>query len=137
MKLTSRRAYHRELNLGLFFGGLVVIGGLVAFLFGEAIAGVMPGCSFQINTGLPCLTCGTTRSVLALRRGDLLTSLRLSPLMWGTISFVTVWSLWSLLIHFKGRRPMLVLTRLEKRALKILVPLLVLGYWGYLVATGV
>jgi hypothetical protein len=37
-------------------------------------------CPFRLATGLPCPLCGTTRSLLALGRGDLETSLQSSPL---------------------------------------------------------
>ena len=39
-------------------------------------------CLIQRTTGYPCPTCGSTRSVLALLRGDLPGSLRASPLLW-------------------------------------------------------
>lgn len=39
-------------------------------------------CLVQRTTGYPCPTCGSTRSVLALLRGDLPGSLRASPLLW-------------------------------------------------------
>ena len=37
-------------------------------------------CPFHALTGLPCLTCGTTRAALALVRGDLATALTFNPL---------------------------------------------------------
>src|SRR5438552_10603223 len=39
-----------------------------------------PQCAFQAMTGLPCLTCGTTRSLLALGRFDLMRSFQFNPL---------------------------------------------------------
>ena len=137
MKLGARRPYPREVNLGLLFGAIVFLCMLVAVLFGESLAGIMPKCTFRGTTGIPCLTCGTTRSVLALGRGELLTSLRLSPLLWVTLLLFVSWAIWSLVLHFRNLRPSIALTRREKRALRFLIPLTVLGYWSYLVAIGV
>ncbi len=39
-------------------------------------------CLLRRATGVPCPTCGSTRSVLAALRGDFLGSLRASPLLW-------------------------------------------------------
>lgn len=47
----------------------------------------LPACHFLAITGYPCLTCGATRTVLALSRGDFLLALQLNPLV--CISIVT------------------------------------------------
>lgn len=39
-------------------------------------------CLLRRISGHPCPTCGSTRSVVALLRGDLLGSVRASPLLW-------------------------------------------------------
>lgn len=38
-------------------------------------------CHLKLLTGVPCATCGTTRALLALHHGKLLTAFRLNPLM--------------------------------------------------------
>ena len=38
-------------------------------------------CPFRAITGVPCPTCGFTRALLALLRGDLMGSLRLHPML--------------------------------------------------------
>lgn len=47
-------------------------------------------CLLRRTTGVPCPTCGSTRSVLALLRGDVAGSLQASPLLWiaGTLLIV-------------------------------------------------
>jgi hypothetical protein len=40
-----------------------------------------PGCSFRQLTGLPCPTCGATRSALSLVHGDLAAAWQRNPLM--------------------------------------------------------
>jgi hypothetical protein len=50
-------------------------------------------CLFRRVTGFPCPTCGSTRSVLALVRGDWATSLRSSPLLWAVGATLAGWGL--------------------------------------------
>jgi hypothetical protein len=58
-------------------GGLVLLNVLqrVHFNFGL----LFWPCGFRARTGLPCLTCGMTRSVLAFSRGDLVEAFRMQP----------------------------------------------------------
>jgi hypothetical protein len=41
---------------------------MVTFL--EPVSGLLPECGFKRLTGIACVTCGLTRSVLAMGRGD-------------------------------------------------------------------
>lgn len=45
----------------------------------EPLSRYVAGCSFHALTGLPCLTCGATRAVLALVALDLPLALRMNP----------------------------------------------------------
>src|SRR5687768_4357832 len=61
----------------------LVVGGAPLRLLGVALAtpGIqLPRCAFKTITGLPCPTCGVTRTVIALSRGDLAGALFLTPL---------------------------------------------------------
>jgi hypothetical protein len=46
---------------------------------GEINLGSYGGCSFERNFGLPCPTCGMTRSITAFMRGKVLSSVVLQP----------------------------------------------------------
>lgn len=39
----------------------------------------VPACSFQATTGYPCPSCGMTRGMVAMTRGNIVTALRLHP----------------------------------------------------------
>jgi len=65
--LTSGERSWRALATGLLGSAL----GILAFLGPESF----PSCTFHELTGYSCLTCGLTRSVLALIRGDLASSI--------------------------------------------------------------
>lgn len=48
---------------------LALLGLRVAALL-EPVSGLLPGCAFKRLTGFACATCGLTRCVMALGRGD-------------------------------------------------------------------
>ncbi len=66
--------------LWIRIGGLAVVPvGLWALAYAIPLPNV-PLCIFRLWTGRPCPGCGMTRSIVALVRGDLFTSLRFHPL---------------------------------------------------------
>jgi hypothetical protein len=61
----------------------LTVGGASLCLLGVALVtpGIqLPLCAFKTITGLPCPTCGITRAVIALSRGDLDRALFMNPL---------------------------------------------------------
>jgi hypothetical protein len=61
----------------------LVVGGASVCLLGVALAtpGIeLPRCLFKTLTGLPCPTCGVTRTVIALSRLDVPRALFMNPL---------------------------------------------------------
>lgn len=63
------------------FGSVTVATAALAVL--ATRAGELPawGCAFKAVTGWPCITCGSTRAVLALLRGDLVAAFVANPLV--------------------------------------------------------
>ena len=59
--------------------GVVTLGACASTVGAGQVAGPVL-CPFRLATGLPCPFCGTTRSLMALGRGDLEASLQLNPL---------------------------------------------------------
>ena len=101
-----------------------------------AMALPWPHCPFLTTTGLPCVTCGATRSAIAFLHGDFLSALR-----WNPLAFVALWALIAFdlyaVIVLLGRMPRLRIvdwTSTEKNAARIMVISLVALNWIYLLA---
>jgi len=67
-------------KLGLLWGA-VALALLALSPLAPALAGSLPECFFRRLTGVPCLTCGGTRAVLALLAGNLPAALQANPLV--------------------------------------------------------
>ena len=91
-------------------------------------------CPLRDTTGLPCLTCGGTHSIVAFMRGDFSEALMANPLVpLGTIALL-IWTLYAFLATVLPRfRWSLELQENEKRATKFLVALVLIGNWIYLI----
>lgn len=66
-------------QLGLLWGAVAVLLLGLAPL-GEQLAAALPACPLKSWTGVPCLSCGTARSALALSHFDLPGAFAVSPL---------------------------------------------------------
>ena len=94
-----------------------------------------PRCAFRAITGLPCLTCGATRSAWQFLPGHFLTSLRFNPLAFLAYCGIAIFDLYAIAVLI-ARTPRLRLsnfTRFEKLVVRILVIALLSGNWLYLV----
>jgi len=94
-----------------------------------------PRCAFRAITGLPCPTCGATRSAWQFLHGHFLTSLRFNPLAFLAYCGIAIFDLYAIAVLI-ARTPRLRLsnfTRFEKLVVRILVIALLSGNWLYLV----
>ena len=80
MTLTWRRLDPLEVDHEALW---LLVGSASLCLLGVALAtpGIqLPRCAFKTITGLPCPTCGLTRTIIALSRGDVDRALFMNPL---------------------------------------------------------
>ena len=94
-----------------------------------------PGCWFRQLTGLPCPTCGATRSALSLAHGDLTAAWRHNPLIFVCYAGTIVLNFYCAGVLF-FQFPRLRLAGLPakvKRCLGVLVLAAVALNWVYLV----
>lgn len=108
--------------LGLIAGPLAV--GLV--LGAERLAMLLAPCALREMTGIPCPTCGTTRSLSALASGDLATAATSNPLALIVVALASTWTVLAI------ARRKLELTPRDRRRLVWLVAGLTAANWLWL-----
>jgi hypothetical protein len=118
----------------------LTVGGASLCLLGIALAtpGIqLPLCTFKVLTGLPCPTCGLTRTVIALSRGDLGRAFFMNPL--AAIAAVAaliylVYAAAVLALRLPRLRPLV--TPMDARILRVAALTLVAVNWAWLIVTG-
>lgn len=93
-----------------------------------------PACVFRAVTGLPCVTCGATRTAVALMHGDLLAAWRLNPLICAGIAAIALFDLYaSVVLIAAARRLRLVSPALNARRVLVVSACAVIALnWAYL-----
>jgi Protein of unknown function (DUF2752) len=135
MRLLWRRRSAKEPDHELIWFAVSVacIAGAAVWL-GRALP--WPGCAFLALTGLPCVTCGATRSMVALLHGNFLAALRWNPLAFLMLGGLVVFDLYAALV-LVGRTARLRIvdwTVIEKNGARIVVIGLLALNWIYLLA---
>lgn len=133
MQLSWRRPAPRELDYELLLSG-ISIGGLGAGALWFALHLPWPHCAFRALTGLPCVTCGATRSLIQLLHGHFLAAWTLNPLAFLALCATAAFDLYALAV-LTTRAPRLRIghfARAEKNFARILVIALLASNWIYL-----
>jgi hypothetical protein len=132
MRLYLQKRNTNQIEFGIIYGGIaLVMLGAGWFL---PVLSLAPDCVFKGLTGIPCPTCGSTRSVVYLAHGDVLSALAMNPL-------TTVFLLASIGYFFASLvsvaldlpRINFILADNEKNVLRAGVVILLLAHWAYLV----
>jgi hypothetical protein len=90
---------------GISFLALTVL--LVAARFFEMLPIQSAPCGLRTLTGIPCLACGGTRSLMALSRGEIVEAAAFNPLVFLGAVAITVWLavvLWRMARGLPARR---------------------------------
>lgn len=135
MRLLWRRRSARELDHESIWLA-VSVASFAAAAAWLALALPWPKCAFLSVTGLPCVTCGATRSAIAFLHGNFFTAARWNPLAFVALTGLTVFNLYAAMV-LVGRMPRLRIvdwTVTEKNAARIVVISLLAMNWIYLLA---
>lgn len=120
------------IEYGIIYGVIAILG-LAAARF-LPVSQIFPPCVFLGLTGIPCPTCGATRSLIHLSHFDITAGLSMNPLVAMAIMAAIVWFLYAvaaIVLSLPGLR--LILTQREKDAARIFFLALAAANWGYLV----
>jgi hypothetical protein len=105
MRLLWRRRSAHELDHELIWLAVSVASFAVAAAW-LALALPWPKCPFLSVTGLPCVTCGATRSAIAFLHRDFPTALRWNPLAFAAFCGLVAFNLYAVIV-LVGRLPRL------------------------------
>ena len=133
MRFVRRNLVPGELDYELVWLG-VSLGSLGFAALWLAFGLPWPRCLFHDLTGLPCLTCGATRSAIAFFHGKFLMALKWNPLIFGTLCGLSVFNVYALaaLVFHAPRLRIHRFTITEKLCLRAAVVTLLLANWIYL-----
>lgn len=134
MRIQMNKREPGQIEFGIIYGSIAVLCALaVKYL---PIAHIAPSCVFRGMSGIPCPTCGVTRTLFSLTKGNLLDAVAMNPLaailMFAAIAYC-LYSIVSFL--FSMRRIMFSLSEPEKDGMRIAAAMIVLANWGYLLYT--
>jgi hypothetical protein len=131
-RLESRDVDHEALWLAVGGAALCIL----------SVALVTPGiqlplCTFKTITGLPCPTCGVTRTIIALSRGQLSRALYMNPLIAVACGLALLYLLYCATVFaFRLPRFRPTVTAAGARRLRIAGLAVLLVNWAWLIATG-
>lgn len=134
MRLVFKKRPTGRIEFGLIYGGIAFLG-LCAARFLPVLT-LLPSCPFNELTGIPCPTCGATRSVLHLAQGDIFSSIAVNPLTSLCFGAAVVYFFYSLVtLVFSLPRVDVLLIAQEKNAVRVGALALVFLNWTYLIVT--
>jgi hypothetical protein len=135
MRLLWRRRSARETDHELIWLA-VSVASIAGGAFWLALSLPLPRCPFFAVTGLPCPTCGATRSAIAFLHGDFLLTLRWNPLAFVAFCAVIAFDLYAaaVLVFQRPRLRIVDWSIPQKNVARIAAISLLALNWIYLLA---
>ena len=132
MRIVFRQRIAAQIDFGLIYGTIALVV-LCASRY-LPLLNLVPSCAFKEHTGIPCPTCGSTRSIVYLSHGDFLAALMMNPLTALCLSGAVLLFLYDLVtVVFDVPRVSVSLTRREGNALRACIIALLITQWIYLI----
>jgi Protein of unknown function (DUF2752) len=132
---TGLKAAAGSLPLAAFFAAGLALLALVGGSFHLDGLGI-PLCMFKASTGLPCVTCGGTRALVALGHLDVAGAFAMNPLVALALVTLVPWGLVDAVLALKGRALVLEIGPAVGHALRWSIVPVLLANWAYLIAVG-
>jgi hypothetical protein len=121
--------------LGAILAAFALVGGLaVRFLHLDGLGITL--CTFKAATGIPCMTCGGTRTLALLARGNLAGALAMNPLVAAAFFVLVPWALADLVLWTRGRSLGLNLGPRARSVAVVSGVVVLVVNWGYLILAG-
>jgi Zn-dependent protease with chaperone function len=116
----------------LLWGIFAVVAVVMAGIFKNYLE-TLPACVFKEATGIPCLTCGGTRSIVALSDLHIAQAFLFNPLLMMIFAASILFSLLVALGFVFHRRIEVRLNATEARIARIFVAAAIASNWAYLI----
>jgi len=134
MQIVFRKRTTGDIEYGIIFGGMSLVTLIIARIM--PVLSLAPSCFFKTITGIPCPTCGATRSVVYLASGEISAAIIMNPLVaLCVLAAVLIFFLSLVTLAFDLPRINMVLTTEEGNAMRSGVIILILVQWAYLIVT--
>src|SRR5512135_720360 len=134
MRIIFKKRTPGQIEFGIIYGGIALLALLSTRL--DWALSMAPSCAFKGLSGIPCPTCGSTRSLVHLSHGDIASALAMNAVVALVIVFAVFFFFYSLItLIFDIRRIGFALTEREKNTVRITAVVLLLSQWGWLIRT--
>ncbi len=132
MKIAYTPTTRAQLTIGLIYAGIGVLGFGLAHI-GEPLLRFIPRCLFRLWSGLPCPTCGATRTGIELSHFHIAEAFLENPLFFLLFTALFFWGMNTVIGVVTGKNIKIDLTKREKKLVRILLLSAILLNWLYLV----
>jgi hypothetical protein len=104
MRIKTAILYKNRLDYERIWSFVFIVGALTFKMVPESFFSLFP-CLFHSLTGLPCPTCGITRTALFLIKGDFLKAMQISPSFTLLFMATALYTLYAIFVSvFRTRR---------------------------------
>jgi hypothetical protein len=132
MQLLLKKRAPDQIEFGIIYGGIALV--ILGAGWLQSILSFAPDCVFKGLTGIPCITCGSTRSVVHLSHGEILSAFTMNPLTTLCLMSAVLYFIYGLTsAAFHLPRISFLLTDKERTIMRAGVVMLLLVQWAYLI----
>ena len=134
MRITARHLVPGEIDHELIWLSATAVSlGLAVSWF--ALGLPWPRCVFHDLTGLPCVTCGMTRSAIQFLHGHFFAALKWNPLVFALLWGVVAFDLYALVtLAMRGPRLRIVFRQAERKYARGVIAAVLALNWFYLLS---